>query len=239
MKPVKSVTYCPGNMNRRSFVTSCAACVGCLSVLPLMGMNFSPYENEEKKLRIRIIYSLHADKQAQPDWPNVGFDFNPVMDKINTALSQHFPDFEFIPVMATGQEEAEKIVKQDNSKNIDGYIVYQMNCWNKVVQTIAKTGKPVLYADFQFGGSGGFLVYNSAFLRNETKNIGFVASSDLNDLFAAVGCFREIQKGGSAEDFKNATTQLRIRNTLHKDKKNILDDKPDLLTAEECVKQMQ
>ena len=40
-----------------------------------------------------------------------------------------------------------------------------MNCWNRVVQTLATSGKPVLYADFQFGGSGGFLVYNAAFLR--------------------------------------------------------------------------
>ena len=41
-----------------------------------------------------------------------------------------------------------------------------MNAWNQVVQTIATTGKPVLYADFQFGGSGGFLVYTAAFAKS-------------------------------------------------------------------------
>ena len=65
--------------------------------------------------------------------------------------------------MATGPEDAEKIVAEDKN-NVDGYIVYQMNCWNQVIQTIAETGKPVLYVDFQFGGSGGFLVYNSLIL---------------------------------------------------------------------------
>ena len=47
---------------------------------------------------------------------------------------------------------------------------------------MATSGKPVLYADFQFGGSGGFLVYTAAFLRGHAPNVGFVASSDINDL---------------------------------------------------------
>ena len=140
-------------------------------------------------MRIRVLYSLHEPIQKKPDWPNIGFDFNPVMDKINTALTKKFPDFEFVPTMAKGPEEAEKIVQTDAQDLVDGYIVYQMNCWNKVVQTIAKTGKPVLYADFQFGGSGGFLVYNSTFLRTNTQNVGFVASSQYGRSFCSSKLF--------------------------------------------------
>ena len=239
MKPVKSNQNYAGNMNRRRFVATSATCLGCLSVMPLMGMNYSSGGMIMKKMRIRVVYSLHADKQAQPDWPNVGFDFNPVMEKINNSLVKNFADFEFLPVKANGPEEAKKIVEHDKSENIDGYIVYQMNCWNQVVQTISETGKPVLYADFQYGGSGGFLVYNSAFLRNETKNVGYVASSDINDLVAAVSCFREIQKGGSVDDFKKATAGVRIRNTRGTKKLNIQSDELNLVSPEECVKQMQ
>ena len=61
-----------------------------------------------------------------------------------------------------------------------------MNAWNRVVQTIAASGKPTLYADFQYGGSGGFLVYTAGFLRAKTPNVGFVASSRMEDLVAAV-----------------------------------------------------
>jgi hypothetical protein len=239
MKPVKSNQNWPVNMNRRRFVATSAACLGCLSVMPLMGMNYSSDIMTLKKMRIRVVYSLHADKQAQSDWPNVGFDFNPVMERINNSLAKNFADFEFLPVMATGPEEAKKIVEQDKSENIDGYIIYQMNCWNQVIQTIAETGKPVLYADFQFGGSGGFLVYNSAFLRDNTKNVGYVASSEINDLLAAVACFREIQKGGSVEDFKNATANVRIRSTSRTKNLNIKTDELTLISPEECVKQMQ
>ena len=39
---------------------------------------------------------------------------------------------------------AKKIIEQDKDARIDGYLVYQMNCWNQVVQTLAGSGKPVL-----------------------------------------------------------------------------------------------
>lgn len=239
MKSLKSTQNCSGLMNRRRFVTTCAACVGCLSAMPLFGMNFSPEKPDQAKMRIRIIYSLHADVQPSPDWPNVGYDFKPVMERINNILVQNFPDFEFLPAKATGPGEAQNIINRDKMERIDGYIIYQMNCWNKVVQTVAETGKPVLYADFQFGGSGGFLVYNAAFQRSEVKNVGYVASSNMKDLIAAVGCFRKMQNGGTVEDFKNATAQVRIRNTMHKAGTNIHSDKLDLLSPEDCARQMQ
>ncbi len=239
MKPVKSNQNWPVNMNRRRFVATSAACLGCLSVMPLMGMNYSSEGMTLKKMRIRVFYSLHANTQIQPDWPNVGFDFNPVMEKINNSLARNFTDFEFLPVTATGPDEAKKIIEQDKSENIDGYIVYQLNCWNKVIQTVAETGKPVLYADFQFGGSGGFLVYNSAFLRNETKNVGYVASSEMSDLIAAVACFREIQKGGNVADFSVATSRIRMKSTPSVKKLNFQADNLTMVSPEECVKQMK
>ena len=184
-------------------------CMCCLcSFSPVSFINASCSSGStDKKMKIRVLYSLHAPVQGQPDWPNIGFDFNPVMDNINTALAKNFPDFEFIPALATGPEDAEKISALDIQEKIDGYIVYQMNCWNRVVQTIAKTGKPVLYVDFQFGGSGGFLVYNSSFLRNQTKNVGYVASSRIEDLLGAVSCFKLIRDGAAGSDFALAVTK--------------------------------
>jgi hypothetical protein len=60
---------------------------------------------------------------------------------------------------------------------VDGYLVYQMNNWPRVVQTIATSGKPVLYADFTYAGTGGFLTYNAALLRIPSSNVSFVSSS--------------------------------------------------------------
>jgi len=202
------------NVTRRNFLSSCSACTACMALAPLNFVNSSCSSlNSNKKMRIRILYSLHGPVQKRADWPNIGFDFTPAMEQINSNLSKNFTDFEFIPTLATGSEEAEKIAKKDIEDMIDGYIVYQMNCWNKVVQTIAKTGKPVLYADFQFGGSGGFLVYNSSFIRENTQNVGFVASSRPEDLLAAVSCFKIIKQGGTIAQFVAATTNARIKAT--------------------------
>ncbi len=110
--------------------------------------------------------------------------------------------------MANGPEAAAKIVEADKSAGIDGYLVFQMNCWNRVIQTMAASGKPTLYADFQYGGSGGFLVYTAGFLRAKAPNVGFVASSKIEDLVAAVQCFEQVKKGGVAADFVAATVRV-------------------------------
>ena len=154
------------------------------------------------------------------------------------ALAKNFPDFEFLPALATGPEDAEKIATQDIPEKIDGYIVYQMNCWNRVVQTIAKTGKPVLYVDFQFGGSGGFLVYNSAFLRNKTENVGYVASSRMEDLLSAVSCFKLIRDGGTASEFAGAITKARIASTKASGNYSLTANNITSLTPEETIRRL-
>ena len=191
----KNLSSVSGKFTRRRFLNSCVGCSACMAAMPLMTMNAC---TEQKRMRLRIIYSLHDIVQPGPDWPNVGFDFAPVMEGINTALIKQCPDFEFIPTLASGQEDAEKILEQDKSSDIGGYIVYQMNCWNRVVQTIARSAKPVLYADFQYGGSGGFLVYNAGFLREDSDNVAFVSSSSMDDLVTAVKQFNIIGKEAQA-----------------------------------------
>ena len=190
-------------------------------------------------MKIRIIYSLHAVKQPGPDWPNIGFNFGPVMERINSELAQQCSEFKFVSSMAKEPQEAEKILEQDKSASIDGYLVYQMNCWNKIVPTIATSGKPVLYADFQYAGSGGFLVYTADFLRKNAANVGFVASSRMEDLIAAVKCFEIVKKGGSAADFVAATKQVRIQQTPQKGDLTCKADDLKTLSSEECLRRMK
>ena len=230
---------CTGcGLSRRQILrVGCATCAGALGVLGLPHLLRG--EQAAGKVQIRIVYSLHAEKQPGPDWPNKGFDFAPVMACINDELAKRCPGFEFVSSMAKGPEEAKKILEDDKSAAIDGYLVYQMNCWNRVVQTIAASGKPVLYADFQYAGSGGFLVYTAGFLRAKAPNVGFVASSNLDDLVAAVKCFELVKKGGSVADFVAATAKARTERTP---KPGDLTAKPDALktvSIDECLKQMK
>lgn len=228
---------CCGVSRRDFLATSCAACVGATTLLTAHAPAWSA--DRSGKLRIRLIYSLHAVKQPSPDWPNVGFDFQPVIDRITGELTRQCADMEFLVSTATGPEDAQKIVEGDKSGKIDGYVVFQMNCWNRVVQTVAATGKATLYVDFQYGGSGGFLIYTAAFLRGKTPNVGFVASSKPKDLVAAVKCFEVLKSGGSPAQFAAATAAARQKSTPSPRNLECAPDQVATLAPQECLKQLK
>jgi hypothetical protein len=229
---------CPAALTRREFLAATAGAAAGAAVLTATPA-LARAAQAAARTRIRVVYALHADVQPGPDWPNKGFDFRPVMSRVNAALTKACPDFEFLPVTATGEEQAKKILESDAGAAIDGYLVYQLNCWNRVVQDVVKSGKPVLYADFQFGGSGGFLVYASEFLRARAPNVGFVASSREDDLVAAVKCFGVVKSGGSAADFATATANERVQRTRKAGPLSCRRDPVPALPAADCVRRLK
>jgi hypothetical protein len=240
MKETNLITRCAAcPLNRRNFLAKAGtATAGALGVLATPA--WLQAAEPKDKTRIRVVYALHGEKQTGPDWPNQGFDFRPVMDRINAELARECKGFEFVPSLATGEEQAKKLLEQDKAAGgIDGYLVYQMNCWNRVVQTLAASGKPVLYADFQFGGSGGFLVYTAGFLRSAAPNVGFVASSKMTDVVAAVKCFQTVKRGGSVADFVAATAQVRAKHTPHAGRLAGKADPVQCLSGAECVRRLK
>jgi hypothetical protein len=225
-------------LSRRRFISSCMACGACIALAPAtLGASFVPSGFGKRK--IRVVYALHGEVQDRPDWPNKGFDFRPGMEHFNSVLKREFPSFTFIPSLAAGKEDAAKILSLDKAENPDGYIVFQMNCWNQVVQTLAQTGKPVLYVDFQYGGSGGFLVYNAAFLRSNQPNVGFVSSSDIRDLIASVKCFNTVSGTDAANEFSSAVTRSRLKLTPNAGKGGCIKDPVPTLSMEECRKRLK
>lgn len=223
-------------ITRRRFINSCAACSACMAAMPVLGLNScSPRE----KMHIHIIYSLTDVVQPGPDWPNIGFDFQPVMSHFNRTLTESCPEFEFTHSMASGPENAASILDRDTEKSAAGYIVFQLNCWNKVVQTVLETSKPVLYVDYQYAGSGGFLVYTAGFLRNNVPNLGFVASSDTNDLVKAVSQFNIIRKGGTISEFVEATAKVRRDRTPGAANRDYFTDEIKAINPADCVKRMK
>ena len=221
------------SMSRRGFLAGCATCVGTM-VIPMTGTQ--SHAAGPKRKRVRVLYALHADVQPRPDWPNVGFDFKPVMEQMTGALAAGCRDIEFIPTLATGPEQAKEILKQDKTTDIDGYIVLQMNCWNQVVQTLVTSGKPVLYADFLYAGSGGFLVYTAGMLRRSTPNFGFIASSQFSDVVAATKCFMTIR---NPSEFAEAVAQVRIAQTQKPGSQACEPDELKLLSPTEWLAKMK
>lgn len=221
------------SMSRRGFLAGCATCAGAM-VIPIAGK--VALAAGPKTKRVRVVYSLHADVQPGPDWPNVGFDFKPVMEKMTAALSEGCPEIEFIPTMATGEDQAKEILSKDAEANIDGYVVLQMNCWNRVVQTLVTSGKPVLYADFLYAGSGGFLVYTAGFLRQAAPNFGFIGSSQFADVVEAAKCFSAIEK---ADQFGAAVAKVRVARTKVAGSQECKADKLAVLSPSEWKEKMK
>lgn len=227
---------CCGWSRRRFLAAGCGACLGAAGIVTAPRVAHTAQRSG--KMRIHIVYALHAPVQPGPDWPNVGFDFRPVMERITTTLARQCPDLQFVASMATGPEQAQKILDDDIGA-IDGYIVCQLNCWNRVVQTLATSGRPTLYVDFQYAGSGGFLVYTAAFLRSGTPNVGFVSSSRMEDLVEAVKCFGVAGKGGSPAEFVAATARVRMSTTPRAGDLSCKPDAVKTLSPNECIAAMK
>jgi hypothetical protein len=226
----------PACLSRRSFLRGFAATAGAAA---LAGGPRLFAANETGEPKIRIVYALHGPVQEVPDWPNKGYDFRPAMERFNTELSRRFPDYAFLPTLAAGEEQAKKILAEDTGEGIDGYLVFQMNCWNPVAQTMASSGKPVLYADYQYAGSGGFLVYSAAFLRAGASNVGFVASSRMRDLVEAVKCFAAAKKAGSAFNFAAAVAATRRASTPKAENLPFSPDPLSVLRPEETIRRLK
>ena len=72
---------CPAAVSRRAFLATAGA--AATAAIGLAGA--PPLAAREPRPRIRVVYALHGETQADPDWPNKGFDFRPVMAGVNAA----------------------------------------------------------------------------------------------------------------------------------------------------------
>jgi len=232
------------NHSRRAFLTNCAKCfgtVGVFSGLVVPTILATESCTPKARMKIKVIFALHAPIQVQPDWPNIGFDFNPVMEKMMNALKSGCQGMEFVSTMANGPESADKIIEEDNaSGDIDGYIIVQMNCWNQVINQVGRTGKPVLYADFLYAGSGGFLVYTAQNLRKKSENFAHLASGNLAHLVAAANCFPLAVGSGGVKAFSEGVAKVR-RNVVAGVKLDMtcVDDKFDILSTDDLLKELK
>jgi len=224
--------------SRRKFISSCTAYGACLAIIPSAFLNSSCSSDRNNKMRIKIVYSLPGPKLPYGGWPNIGFDFVTEMERFNSAIINNFPDFEFLPTMASGHEDGEKILSQEENENISGYIVFHMHGRSQVAPTIIKSNKPILYVNYLYGGSGAFLSNIASFIRKKEPGIGFVSSSEIDDLVAAVKSFEIIDRGGSLDNFVASVTKLRNNLTPLSGNLQCKADELSVLSMDEWQKRM-
>ncbi len=160
LQPFES--HCGCCVSRRRFLAvGCGACAAAALPAALSWSDEVPAAGPSGRPRVRLVFACWAVVQDRPTWPHIGYDFAPDIERVATTLKNLCLEVEVLPVVLHAPEAAEKLLADDQSKSIDGYVVYQMNNWVRVMEPIVTSGKPVLVADFLFAGSGGFLNYTA------------------------------------------------------------------------------
>lgn len=230
---------CACCLSRRRFLA--AGCSTCAAVVA-QGLRPHParaaHTAQGPRPRVRLIFACWALQQDRPTWPHIGYDFAGDVQQVQDVLAQRCPEVEFLPALAHGPEDAQQLLAAGDADRIDGYIVYQMNNWVQVMQTIVASGKPTIVADFPYAGSGGFLVFTAA-LRRAHQNFSVVASSDLADLAAAARCFELLKSGGGVAEFVAACDRVRQERTGRGDPAPCQDDPLQLADVGQCLEALK
>ncbi len=177
---------------RRSFLKCCTVCTACATVLPMtVSRAWSIPVNaiDCGKPNIRLVFShIPPDK---PTWPNMGYDYEARKKELTDQLNKKCPNIEFHPTTVLKSEDAERLLKED--EGMDGYVVYLLGLWTGAARTIAGSGKPTVFVDDLYGGSGEFLIEYARAKRKGLKVAG-VSSTRFSDVADTINCFDCLKK---------------------------------------------
>jgi hypothetical protein len=178
-------------MNRRQFVSACAACAASATCGSLWA--------KESKPKVRLVFC--ETPNDKPIWPNIGYDFEKRRKQINSLLARHCREVEFLPVVLMNDpKQADEVLKGD--AEADGYMLCVQGLgWANDIVKLSATGKPTLIVDNLFGGSGLFLVKIAAIM-HAGKPVDWVSSSKDEDIAASARQFVVAVKEKSAAAFR-------------------------------------
>ena len=179
---------------RRRFLAGAAGLAGTGAVSSFLGCGSAPKVPVEKP-RIRLIWTYVPS--TKPIWPNIGYDFERRKQQLAEFLARACPEIDFRFSVANNAAQA-KAALQD-PEPVDGCLVFMLGLWTSAPQAVGASGKPTLYVDDLYGGSGEFLIAYSA-ARRKGQNVVGVSSSNLEDVAAAARTFVELKKPGATAD---------------------------------------
>ena len=179
--------------DRRQFLAGCAGCAAAVTCMRLglrpLAAHAAPQEKSPDRAKIRLVFT-HISPE-RPTWPNRGYDYEARKTGITAQLRQACPFVEFLPATVQSADEAKKLLESD--AEVDGYLVYMVGLWTGAPRVIAASGRPTLFVDDLYSGSGEFLIEYAAARRKGLKVAG-VSSSRFQDVVQAVRAFDCLKK---------------------------------------------
>ncbi|MBN2246843.1 MAG: hypothetical protein JW755_13480 [Candidatus Aminicenantes bacterium] len=187
---------CPAGITRRDFMEYCAwGCAGAASLTFTKGSPLLAFGSESEKIKTKILVVYAHPDPNQPNWPNIGYDFAGHINQVHKRLTGGFPEINFLPVtVSSGSEETAREILSKDDGTIDGYLIYLAGClWGRMTEEIAAAGKPTVFVDNLFAGSGEFLT-SYAHAKRQGHKVMAVSSSDFEDMAEAVKCIDSLAK---------------------------------------------
>jgi len=226
---------CGSCVSRRRFLTGCAACAAGAAGLSLPGGRVArAAEGAGGRPKVRLVYTyLPSDR---PIWPNIGYDFEKRKKELTGRLVAACPEIDLSPVDIHNAAEAKKMLAED--KDVDGYLVWMLGLWTGAPQVIAAAGKPTVFADDLYGGSGEFLIANAVARRNNQK-VACVSSSRVEDVAEAARCFTLLRQGKVVDEFLAACKAARLKGTPAAGDMTCKDDPVKTVGVPECLKKLR
>jgi hypothetical protein len=198
------------SLSRRRFLAHCAACAAGATGASTLAPPSAGADQGDGKARVRVVFThISSDR---PIWPNIGYDFDKRKRELIQGLRQSCPEIEFLPATAMNATEAKNLLAADTDKSIEGYLVYMLGLWTRAPQAIGASGRPTVFVDDLYGGSGEFLIANAA-ARRAGQNVVGVSTSRLEDVAAVVRCFTMLKRpGATVEQWLSAADKARRDN---------------------------
>jgi len=173
----------------------------------------------------------------RPTWPNIGYDYDRRKKELTGKLTRACPNVEFLPATVQNRNQAKKLLERD--KEVDGYLVYMLGLWTGGPQVIGASGRPTLFVDDLYGGSGEFLVAYAAARRRGWKVAG-VSSARFEDVAEAARCFELLKRpGGTVDAFLAACTAARKKSTKAPGDLKCTADPVKTVGMDECRKKLR
>lgn len=178
--------------NRRQFLGYCASLLLGGFLFLREGKGFAqPVEGGRRardKANIPLIFT-HTPSEV-PTWPYLGYDYKRRAEELREKLSSACPGINFIPYHAQNAADAERILQE--TKDVDGYVVYIIGIWTGAPAVFARSGRPTILVDDLYAGSGEFLAVMEGVQRENFPVVG-IASSHFKDVVRAVHLFEVIK----------------------------------------------
>jgi len=221
---------------RRRFLAACGA--GALAAGPFGALAAETRTAEKpagRKPRVRLVFT-HIPR-GRPTWPYISYDYEARKKELTERLTRACPEVEFLPATVKNRGEASRLLKED--KDIDAYLIYMLGIWTGAPQTIAGAGRPCLFVDDLYGGSGEWLIAYAAARRRGWKVEG-IASTRFEDVVAAARCFPVLTApGGGVDRWLETVRKVRLERTRGPAKLTPKEDKVQVVPVAKAMERLR